>query len=173
MSTLKLMRPVTTDLGRLWAGALGEMSIRHPDPASSVVMEFFDAVTDPTLSIRMRAHDTDDATRMVELPLGSTRLTYWPGKRVAQAWVAAAWAGYLMHEGLELVTANGIRPLCPHRPPYAADHSLRTSVPPVLTPDTLLRALRVALSEADARALTATVPRRGEPTYAPAAPAAN
>lgn len=172
-SNFHMPAPPRTDLGRLWAGALAEMVIRHPDPATRVDVELVDAATGPTLSMRVEVRDTEDQERFVSLPLGSSRLTYWPGVAAAQAWVATAWAGYLLHEGIELVTANGVRPLCPHRPPYHADHGLRTCLPPVLTPETLLRALRVVLDEDGANALVAPTPRRDESLPNHAAIAAN
>lgn len=100
---------------------------------------------------------------MRDFTISCVRLTYFPGVRLAQAWFAAAWAGYLLHESLELVTLAGDRAakvLDPHAEPYTTNpinRGLRVGFPVELTPQTLLATLRLVMDPADADALYLTL----------------
>lgn len=143
-------RIVTADrvsaLGLQWFTALSGLSIRHPNGRSRVLLE---VSADDVLKIAL---DSTLDTRDLQTPMRSpfviacVRLRCWPGEVAAREWFAAGFAGYCMHEALELVTCGGAPVLDPHREPYAtnpANASLRHGFPPVLTNETLARAMKV------------------------------
>ena len=125
-----------------WADALAEMDIRHPNRESCVLLRLHD----DTLSISLdRTYCTVTGAEKARFAIASVRLTYFPGKREAQAWLAAGFAGYVMHEALELVTVRGEIVVNPHTEPYPdapANRTLRDGLPPALTPASLTRAMR-------------------------------
>lgn len=139
------------DLVRLWADALQSLVIRHPNPAAkptiqldgwhsgvSMIMMVYDA-TDT---------ETDEPHPRNPLIISTVRLTYFPGVRLARQWLAAAWAGLLQHEALELVTCDGRIVLNPHQEPYTENpwnRGLRDGLPVELTPETLRKALAVVM----------------------------
>lgn len=104
-----------------------------------------------------------DGTRLARLNVATTSLAWWPGARLFRTWLAVAWAGYIQHEALELVMADGVRLYDPHVPiasghrlsPYAHDRGLRDGFPPELTRDTMLRALCTAMDREVAEQLMA------------------
>jgi hypothetical protein len=106
----------------------------------------------PVLRIAVKqARDTrDQERRFPQLDVSEVRLSYWPGEHVARAWIAASFAGYLMHEALELVTVGGEAVLDPHKEPYEYDRGLRTGTPTVLTPQSLHESLCVVMLPATA-----------------------
>jgi hypothetical protein len=60
--------------------------------------------------------------------------------------MACAFAGYVMHEALELATVCGVRVADPHAEPYPHspwNHSLREGFPTELTEESMLRTIRV------------------------------
>lgn len=136
-----------------WESALVPMVIRHPDPAPTVELELTYG-NPPQLSFRLDSHrDTVEPCRKHSpFNVSTTMLTYFPGQRLARAWVAAAWAGYVMHEALELVTVDGVRPIDPHASP-SLDVCLRVGIPPLLTPDTLRASLGVVMTSEAVSAL--------------------
>lgn len=146
-------------LSDLWRAALHALEVRHPNGMSKVVLRVTDGDA-PMLHVGL-----DETTcTMTGAPkrnfcISNVRLTYWPGTRVAQAWFAAAWSGYLQHEALELVTLAGDRSqkvLDPHAEPYQANpwnRGLRDGFPVELTPATLLATLRIVMEPADADAI--------------------
>jgi hypothetical protein len=87
--------------------------------------------------------------------ISDVRLTFFPGMTLARKWMAAAWAALGAHESLELCTVGNLvdRPLDPHAEPYEADVPLRVGFPPLLTPESMERALRVVMEPAHAQAL--------------------
>ncbi len=115
----------------------------------------------PTLCIYLReTRDSRDwSVRMGRFVISNVKLTYFPGIDLARKWLASAWAGYIQHEALELVTVGGTldRPLCPHTETaagtYAYDRGLRDGLPIELTPATLERSLCVVMEPEHARAL--------------------
>lgn len=132
-------------LGDQWITALYPLDIRHPDSAPVVELELLHG-DPPQLAFRLDAHRDTVKPSKVHRPfnVSTVSLTYFPGARVARAWVAAAWAGYVMHEALELVTANGARPIDPHAD-VTHDVCLRDGLPAVLTPESLRTALSVVM----------------------------
>lgn len=126
-----------------WTAALAGMEIRHLDHESRVLVEVRDGP--PTLSVAVEgAVDTDTGKRRY-LAVSSVELTYFPGEIVARRWLAAAWAGYVQHEALELVRHRGVRPLDPHAD-IRIDRGLRCGFPTRLTPASLVETLLLVVS---------------------------
>jgi hypothetical protein len=134
-------------LAQQWEEALRPMIIRHSDPRCGVWLELI-AENPPRLSIRLDvAYDTTDPTKeMRPLHVSTVELTYFPGNRLARAFIAAAWTGYLMHEALELVTVGDLvsRPIDPHAN-EAQDKCIRDGIPTTLTPESLRTSLLVVM----------------------------
>lgn len=148
-SVLTVPAVSTNDLVLLWAGALRDLVLRHPNRTSTPILELLDG-DPPSLSIALdKTFDStsDDAEMARPFRISTVKLSYWPGVRLARAWIAAAWAGYLHHEALELVTVGDLstRPLDPHEAPFLFDRGLREGLPVDLTPETLTRALATAM----------------------------
>jgi hypothetical protein len=127
----------------LWRDALAALEVRHPNGRSRVVLDVFDG-DPPVLYVGLdETTCTLTGKVMPDFAISNVRLACWPGVRLAQQWFAAAWAGYLMHESLELVTLAGDRTakvLDPHAEPYAANplnRCLREGFPSELTPEAL------------------------------------
>lgn len=135
----------SSGIGTMWAAALAPMSIRHPDPAPTVELELIHGGP-PRLCFRLDAHrDTvDREQRHQPFVVSTVSLTFYPGARLARMWVAAAWAGYVMHEALELVHVAGVRSIDPHAD-VAHDMCLRDGLPVDLTPQTLRRTLELVM----------------------------
>lgn len=152
-----------SDLAKYWEGALAELDVRHPNGRSQVVLHVSDGA--PAILYIGLAETTCTLTDAVmkDFAISNVRLAYWPGARLAQAWFAAAWVGYLQHEALELVTLAGDRAakvLDPHAAPYATNplnRGLRVGFPAELTPASLLATLRLVMDPADADALYLTL----------------
>lgn len=146
-----------TELGARWSAALAKVVVRHPNRESRVIVRVSEG--DPPV-----LHLALDATRCTADPdrirapftISDVTLTYFPGEQLAQTWLAAAWAGYLQHEALELVTLGddlNARVIDPHAPPYTFDRGLRQGLPVVLTEDTLFQTLIAVMPRSAARAL--------------------
>lgn len=135
-----------------WRDAISELAIRHLDWTSTVNLELLDG-NPPSLALSVsKAKDTGDGRVIEQLMVSTVKLTFWPGKRIAQAWLAAAWAGYQQHEALELVTlTTGGNPLDPHAD-IAHDRGLRDGLPVELTPETMRRAFLAVMSAEAAEA---------------------
>lgn len=120
-----------------WKGAVDRLRVRHADREA---IPHFDITDGPHPALFVRVENTRDTVtdeRLGSLPVSTVTLTYWPGEAVALRWLAAAWAGYIQHEALELVTLeDGTRPIDPHAHPRF-DRGLRHGLPVVLTPETL------------------------------------
>jgi hypothetical protein len=128
-----------------WKNAVDNVVIRHLDWHSIPELE----LEGDTLHFKVRnAHDTVTGEVREILAISSVRLTFWPGFPVATAWIAAAWAGYVQHEALELVTFKDMRtrPLDPHGP-EKFDRGLRAAIPAVLTRETMRRAFLAVMDE--------------------------
>lgn len=149
-----------SELTRLWAGALQPLVIRHPNGWSRVVLTITDG---PAPNLMVHLHETcdsrDSSKRMSRFIISNVKLTYFPGVDLAQKWVAAAFAGYVLHEALELVSFADLstRPLDPHCETspghYAYDKGLRDGLPIELNPATLIQTLAVVMSTDAAVAL--------------------
>lgn len=135
--------------GQDWYDALRDLVIRHHDPEVQVEVRVTNE-DPPYLHLRvLNCVDTSvrEFTRLPSLAISSVQLTFFPGVTAARAWLAAGWAGYMMHEALELVTVGGDpkqRALDPHSGPEN-DKGLRRGLPAVLTPETLAAAMSLVL----------------------------
>jgi hypothetical protein len=129
--------------------------VRHPDPSVPVYLDLRDG-DPPMLEIKIDTRcSTNPRNPLPGFMLSSVALPFFPGVHLARAWLSAAWAGYIQHEALELVTVGDLetRPLDPHAPPHSFDRGLRDGMPTVLTPESLERALCVVMPVDVARAL--------------------
>lgn len=150
---MRLLVSGDNDLVRLWADALAPLVIRHPNPKARAAVQLSGAGTEAALTLMVyNALDTatEEPHERNPLLISSVRLTYFPGVRLARQWMAAAWAGYLQHEALELVTVGRSAqwPLNPHEEPYRDNpwnRGLRDGLPRELTPATLRKALAVVM----------------------------
>lgn len=150
------MRLVVTgrrfELTRQWAAALEHVIVRHPNRAITPLLTLDDA-TEPNLHFELDANPSSDSDEVIApFRITNVRLSYFPGARLAQQWLAAAWACFLQHEALELVTVGDLktRALDPHETRDRLDHVFHTGLPFTLTPETLLKALTTAIPHADA-----------------------
>lgn len=135
-----------------WALALQDVVIRHPNGSSNVVLTLTDGPA-PNLMIHLdeTCDSRDPRVKFGRFVISNVKLTYFPGVKLAREWLAAAFAGYVLHEALELVTVGNLvdRPLCPHTETspgvYAYDKGLRDGLPLELNPATLIRTLAVVM----------------------------
>lgn len=149
---------------RQWQDALAPVILRHPSGISKPMLELSGADGAPQLCLSLDvAFDTSDLTREMRRPfrVSTVRLTYFPGVRLAQAWIAAAWVGYLQHEALELATIGDLKTkiLDPHAEPYETNpynRGLRDGLPVELTPETLQLALEIVMAPDVAARMIAT-----------------
>lgn len=130
----------------MWRRALESLEIRHPNGRSNVVLRVDDG---GSLFIGL---DETSCTLTGEpkknFAISTVKLTFFPGVRLARAWMAAAWCGYLQHEALELVTVGGRAVLDPHAEPYATNpfnRGLRDGMPVVLTARTMVDTLALVM----------------------------
>ena len=130
-----------------WVTSLADLCVRYPDRSRAVRIRVLCHSDVPSLEVGLvdQIDSTDDAKVIHRFIVSTTRLTYFPGKRLARAWLAAAWAGYVQHEALELVADTmGVRPIDPHSR-VELDRGLRDGFPADLTPASLLATLRVVM----------------------------
>lgn len=137
------------DLASLWRSALADVRIRHPNRESRVNVTVDDQPGGPVLllSLDKTTDSRDPSVTISPFMISCVRLTYFPGVDLARKWLAAAFAGYVQHEALELVTVGDLvtRPLDPHEPPFTYDKGLRQGLPTVLTPASLAASLAVVM----------------------------
>lgn len=162
-----------------WRDALAPVRIRHFDPLASVrvVLDASPACA-PTLRLHVdNVLDTRTAdVRFRSLVVSNVRLHFFPGGMIARAWLAAAWAGYIAHEALEMVTLGDNledRPLDPHLPfpnpfhhgPVVAikhaprfphDRGVRATLPPELTYPAMVEAFATIMPREAALELMTT-----------------
>lgn len=137
-------------MARLWMDALEPVRLRHPNPSARPAIEIVDGPR-PMLRLSISNHrDTAEPgdSSWASFTISNVELTFFPGERLARAWLAAAWAGYIQHEALELATVDGKAVLDPHAEPYRENpwnRGLRDGLPVVLTRDTLISALSVVM----------------------------
>lgn len=151
----------SSPLAQQWHAAIEPVILRHPQAASTVLLQL-DATMPPVLHFALdRAFDTGDPTKVLRSPfaIASVRLCYFPGVALARAWLAAAFVGYLQHEAFELVTIGDLKTpvLNPHADGYPdcpANRGLKHGMPSLLTQETLRATLAVVLGEAEAARLT-------------------
>lgn len=129
-----------------WRAALDGVEVRYPDPCKRPVIQLHDDV----LLVMVEGQKCNvTGTPFPKFVVSNVRLKYFPGDDLARKWLAAAWAGYLQHEALELVSWRGTRPLDPHTEPYPThpfNRGLYDGLPTELTPTTLRRTLEVVMS---------------------------
>lgn len=142
----------SSPLATQWFEALRPLILRHPNGESKVCV---------TLQVSDRLHlhvaldrtrDTSDRSKWMRSPfaIASVELTHFPGVKLARAWLAAGFVGYLTHEALELVTIDDLKTkvLDPHAEPYETNplnRCLRDGLPTRLTPEALVDALCVVM----------------------------
>jgi hypothetical protein len=147
------------ELTRQWAAALEHVIVRHPNRKITPLLTLDDGA-EPNLHFELDANPSSDSDETIApFRITNVRLTFFPGARAAQAWLAAAWGVFLQHEALELVTVGDFKTRCldPHETRERLDHVFHTGLPFTLTPETLLAALTTAIPREDAvRLLEAT-----------------
>ena len=152
----------SNELTRQWMAALFDLVVRHPNTLSTPVLTLVDA-PEPVLRVELdyTSDSRDPIQRFENFVISNVTLSYFPGTVLARKWFAAAWAGYVSHEALELVTIGGLtsRPLDPHESPYPLNpwnRGLRDGLPVRLTPESLIQSLAVVMPIADAKHLAVT-----------------
>lgn len=145
------MRLVVTgrqnELTRLWADALADVIVRHPNRAFTLTVTLEDYLT-PMIHFDIDATICSNTDRVISpFRVGNVLLKYFPGVMAARAWLAAAWGCFMQHEGVELVTLQDIsKPvLDPHDNHAHLAHVFLVGFPPQLTPETLLATLCYAI----------------------------
>lgn len=134
-------------LTRLWAAALADVIVRHPNRGITPLLTLDDSV-EPVLHLELDANPSSDADETIApFRITNVRLTFFPGATLARMWLAAAWGCFLQHEALELVTVGDFktRALDPHANRARLDHVFHTGLPFQLTPQSLAAALTTAL----------------------------
>lgn len=142
-------------LTRLWADALADVIVRHPNRNITPILTLEDS-GEPNLHFELDHNPSSDADETISpFRITNVRLTFFPGVDLARKWLAAAWACFLQHEALELVTIGDLktRALDPHENRARLDYVFHTGLPFSLTPDTLLRALTTAIPREEAQQL--------------------
>lgn len=141
-----------------WRDALAPLILRHPNGWSRPILRLTCRPDAPRLHLSLDACPcTLTGAVRRDFAISDVRLACFPGDRLARAWIACAWAGFLMHEALELVTIGDLAThvLPPHADPYPENpynRPLRDTLPPELTMDTLRTALAAIMGDAAARA---------------------
>lgn len=150
------MRLVVTgrqnELTRLWADALADVVVRHPNRAFTLTVTLEDYLT-PMIHFDIDATICSNTDQLISpFRVGNVLLKFFPGVRAARAWIAAAWGCFMQHEGIELVTLADIsKPVMdPHDNFSHMEHVFLAGFPSQLTPDTLLAALCMAVPRAEA-----------------------
>lgn len=149
----------TTSDWERWRDALGGLTVRHPDRRSRPRVEVMPGLGGGT-AVRVSV-DHVTSTRSSKLAprgewiealdISTVEIDFWPGEKLARQWFAAAWAGYCMHEALELVEGpDGEPPLDPHAEPYATNpinRCLRDAFPPHLDKHRMWKTLCLVMPE--------------------------
>lgn len=139
-------------LTRQWADALEHVIVRHPNRSITPVLTLDDGAI-PNLHFELDANPSSDTDEIISpFRITNVKLSFFPGTSLARKWLAAAWACFLQHEALELVTVGDLktRALDPHENRGRLDHVFHTGLPFTLTPETLLGALATAIPREEA-----------------------
>lgn len=142
----------TSELTRQWAAALDGVIVRHPNRGITPLLTLEDGA-EPNLYFKLDSNPSSDADEVISpFVITNVRLSFFPGVRAARAWLAAAWACFLQHEALELVTVGDLRTrvLDPHATRATLDYVFHTGLPFTLTPESLLAALMTAVPRDEA-----------------------
>ncbi len=141
-----------------WADALADVVVRHLNPSLTVMLRLEDEPL-PMLHIEIdRNPDSRDPAIMFEpFRVTNVRLTFFPGKVLARTWLACAWAGFMFHEALELVTSDDFRDrvVDPHESPEILEFNFHRAFPRTLTAESMLATIALAMPIETARALVA------------------
>ncbi len=141
-------------LTRQWADALEDVIVRHPNRAISLILTLEDG-RQPCLTFELDHNPSSNSDEIMSpFNIVNVRLTFFPGVELARQWLAAAWACFLHHEALELVTVGDAktRVLDPHETRARLD-VFHVGFPFQLTPKTLFAALVQAVSQPEAEKL--------------------
>lgn len=156
---LEFTGPRQSPLAEQWWQALAPLAVRHPNGRSRCVLRIDDG-DPPQLYVGLdETTCTHDGHVMRDFAISTVKLCVWPGERLARAWFAAAWCGYLQHEALEMVTLNGTAVLDPHAEPYATNpvnRGLRDGFPVELTMNSIVEALALVMSRDEAHTMVWT-----------------
>lgn len=100
----------------------------------------------------------DPAVTFEPFRVTNVRLSFFPGDDLARKWLAVAWAGFMFHEGLELVTMAdlGARIVDPHETPELLEWNFHRAFPRRLTRESMLETMATAMP-LDALAVIAEV----------------
>lgn len=160
------MTGLAHEVTRQWAAALDGVIVRHPNRSIVPILTLEDGPA-PNLHFELDANPSSDADEVIApFRITNVRLTYFPGVGAARAWLAAAWACFLQHEALELVTVGDLRTrvLDPHASRATLDYVFHIGLPFTLTPESLLAALATAVPRGDAEQLIReSLAARGSP----------
>lgn len=118
---MPLQSMAKTELGLKWEAALEPVRLRYPDPDAIPNLRLFERgeVVYLEIAIDNALDSLGDFRRLPRLTISTVELTFFPGDKLARAWLAVGWAGYLQHEAMELVTVGddlAARALDPHMP---------------------------------------------------------
>lgn len=142
-------------LTRQWADALEHVIVRHPNRNITPVLTLDDGPM-PNLHFELDHNPSSDSDEdIAPFRITNVKLSFFPGVKLARMWLAAAWACFLQHEALELVTVGDFRTraLDPHETRGRLDHVFHTGLPFTLTPESLEAALATAIPRDEARQL--------------------
>lgn len=142
-------------LTRQWADALENVIVRHPNRSITPLLTLDDG-PEPMLHFELDNNPSSDSDEVISpFRITNVRLTFFPGERLARMWLAAAWACFLQHEALELVTIGDMktRALDPHENRARLDYVFHTGLPFALTPASLEAAIATAIPRGEVRQL--------------------
>lgn len=142
-------------LTRQWADALEHVVVRHPNRNIKPILTLDDGPM-PNLHFELDHNPSSDSDeRISPFRITNVKLAFFPGAKLARMWLAAAWACFLQHEALELVTLGDLktRVLDPHENRARLDYVFHTGLPFTLTPKALEDALATAIPRSEARQL--------------------
>lgn len=134
-------------LTEMWRDALAPLEVQHPNLISRPHVRLGDAQF-PIFTLSLdRIPDNLDPSQVKErFQISTVKLKFFPGVEGARLWFACVWAGFLMHEALELVAVDGRRVADPHTEPYERNpfnRCIRDTLPSELTLETLHAAIGV------------------------------
>lgn len=138
----------THPLTRLWADALTGVVVRHLNPVLTPMLTLEDS-PEPMLHIEIDKNpDSRDPAVMFEpFRVTNVRLAFFPGETLARKWLAVAWAGFMFHEALELVTSADFRDrvVDPHESPELLEWNFHRAFPRRLTRESMIETLATAI----------------------------
>lgn len=142
-------------LTRQWADALEHVIIRHPNRNITPILTLDDGPV-PDLAFELDHNPSSDSDEDIRpFRITNVKLAFFPGEKLARMWLAAAWACFLQHEALELVTIGDMRTraLDPHENRARLDYVFHTGLPFTLTAAALEDAIATAIPRDEVRQL--------------------